>query len=132
MLQRRLDMKLSKAQQEVMNKAKAQIDFARTHTVFEWAQEKTHTTNEDIERMVSQADLYYSTPEKMRKSLNERIERYVEQYSEYYERERRGEVLTHCNSKTLEKLEKMGLIEIEFDSKGYGGYGIDRVKILNY
>lgn len=125
-------MKLSKAQQKVMDNAKAQIDFARTHTLIEWAEVETHTTRDVVERMVKNARAYGTTPEKMRKSLEERVADYAERFKGNYEAERRGEVLTHCNSKTLEKLEKLGLIEIIFDSKGCSSYGIDRIRVLNY
>ncbi len=42
-----------------------------------------------------------------------------------------GIVLTHCNTKTLEALAKLGYIEIIRDSTGER-FGIDKVKILNY
>ena len=91
-------MKLSNAQQKVMDEAKETIDYARTHTLYEWAGG---------------------------------IESFAEDYKEYYENNRKGIVLTRCNSKTLEKLENLGLIEILYDSKNKKD-GIDHVKVLNY
>ena len=91
-------MKLSKAQQKVMDEARKEIDYARTNTLYEWAGA---------------------------------LKSVAEDYREYYENNRNGIVLTRCNSKTLEKLEKLGLIEILYDSKNKKD-GIDHVKVLNY
>ena len=49
----------------------------------------------------------------------------------YWEEHRNGIVLTHCNTKTLQKLESYGLIEIIYDSTGED-FGIDTIKVLNY
>lgn len=124
-------MKLSKAQEAVMNQAKEKIDYARSHTLREWAQKKTHHTDEDIERQVANAYKHRCTEEEMRKYCEEDIVGYMEKYGKYYEDERNGVVLTNCNSRTLVKLETMGLIEIIQDSNGTT-YGIDTIKVLNY
>jgi len=49
----------------------------------------------------------------------------------YWEEHRNGIVLTHCNSRTLAKLEEYGLIKIIEDSNGEQ-FGIDTVQVLNY
>lgn len=125
-------MKLSKAQEAVMNKAKADIDFARSHTLREWAQKTDpHITVEAVERLVRNASSYGLTEEEMRKQCEKEIVNYMNTYKKYYEDERKGIVLTNCNSRTLVKLETMGLIEIIHDSNGTT-YGIDTIKVLNY
>ena len=124
-------MKLTKAQDKIMTEAKSKIDFARTHTLREWAQKATGYTDEVIERMVSHSEDYRSTPEKMRASLEDRISHYADEYRDSYYRDREGSVLIHCNSKSLKKLEEYGLIEIIYDSTG-SSFGIDTIKVLNY
>lgn len=115
-------MKLSKAQQDVMDKAKKDIDEARALDYPEWLRR----------------DSYYQIPKWADKETAELIEkRWMdavnrEYLKEYWEAEKNGIVLTHCNTRTLKKLEALGLIEILYDSTGDGGYGIDHVKILNY
>ena len=102
-------MKLSKAQQEVMEKAKREVDQARELDYPEWLRATSKSIRADaIDRLIAEGYL-----------------------KEYWEAHRRGEVLTHCNSKTLKKLEEYGLIEIIEDSNGQN-YGIDTIKVLNY
>jgi hypothetical protein len=103
--------KLSKAQQEVMDHAKRKIDKARSMDYPTW---------------LKASDSYYDYHEKQWKKAVE--EGYLK---EYWEDARNGIVLTHCNSKTLWKLEEFGLIEIIEDSTG-DRCGIDTVKVLNY
>ena len=103
--------KLTNAQQNVLDKAKADIDLARNLGYAEWILE-THKSFQ-------------------KKYIDEAIE--TESLKHYWEDHRNGIVLTHCNSKTLEKLESFGLIEIIHDSKNdKTGYGIDEIKVLNY
>ena len=115
-------MKLSKAQMDVMNTAKAEIDRARTMDYPEWLREKNS---------------YYQVPfwadEKLEQSINERWQKAVADgcNKEFWDKYRKGLVLTHCNSRTLYKLEEYGLIEIIEDSKGEA-HGLDWVKVLNY
>jgi rhamnose utilization protein RhaD (predicted bifunctional aldolase and dehydrogenase) len=123
--------RLTKAQDKIMTEAKSMIDFARTHTLREWAQKQTGYTDEQIEGMVERCELYHSTPERMRADLNERINRYAEDYSESYYNNQNSIVLIYCNSKSLKKLEEYGLIEILYDSTG-SSYGLDTIKVLNY
>lgn len=124
-------MKLSKAQNEVFEKAKNDIDFARSHTIREWAQKETGYTDDVIEDLVSRYYQYVSTPEEMREICENRIQHYIESVGKYYEDKKNGIVLTMCNSRTLKKLEEYGLIKIIEDSNG-SHFGIDTVKVLNY
>lgn len=102
-------MKLSKAQADVMNHAKEQIDFARTHSLEEWY-EKNYCT---------------------RVSLDSRDERSRNYISTQYEKRKQGIALANCNTRTLRKLEELGLIEIVYDSTGEH-FGIDEIRVLNY
>jgi len=109
-------MTLSKTQQQVMEKAKREIDEARTYETYEEYFLATNHCNND-----------YNTPDKYKeKDLNG-----WEGSKAYWHWVREAKVLTHCNSKTLEKLEKLGLIEILKLTTGEH-YGIDLIKVLNY
>ena len=115
-------MKLSKAQTEVMERAKKDIDKARAMDYPEWLRETDH---------------YFQVPKwadgELKEYIDERWRKAVEEeyHKKYWEDERNGIVLTHCNSRTLAKLEQLGLIEIIEDSNGQT-FGIDTVKVLNY
>lgn len=124
-------MKLTKAQDEIMTRAKGKIDFARAHTPTEWAQKKKGYNAESIERMIRNCGLYRQTPEGMRASIEQEIQRYADEYIEYYHEEQNGIVSITCNSKPLKKLEEYGLIEIIYDSTGTS-FGLDTIKVLNY
>ena len=125
-------MKLSKAQEQVIDKAKAEIDRARKFTLTEWAAYKKNYDSEiKIEHIVSIYIRNGLTPEQARARIDQEIAEYADTYKEYYENERNGIVLTHCNSRTLKKLEELGLIEILFDSTNTH-FGIDTIKLLNY
>ena len=109
-------MKLSKAQQEVLDQAKASIDFARSATYFDWLKKAYRLeTDEDCMRNIEESKKYFGYDYGARR----------------YEEDRNGITIVHCNSKTLYKLEELGLIEIIEDSKGQT-YGIDTIKVLNY
>lgn len=101
--------KLTKTQSEVLEYAKKQIDTARALTYREWFLE---------------TEKYYR-PDWIEKAIQER------QFANVYEDRKNGIVYTHCNSRTLKKLESLGYIEIIEDSTGES-YGIDVVKVLNY
>ena len=125
-------MKLSKAQQDVMNKAKADIDFARNHTIREWSIYENFGVLDINECcFVKNYDRYGWSKEKAIAVAEEEVKNYIDTYSKYYENERNGIVLTHCNSRTIRRLEELGLVEIIRDSCGVS-YGIDTIKILNY
>lgn len=111
-------MKLSKAQQAVMDQAKSNIDFARNNTYYTWIRKHFYSremTDEEIQEMI----------ERDKKAFGYEYE------AKRFEEERNGITLAQCNSRTLYKLQEYGLIEIIEDSKGHT-YGIDTIKVLNY
>ena len=103
-------MKLTPAQEKVLTQAKSDIDLARILEYPEWMRETCKNFR----------------PEVVEEDIAEN------RMKNYWEEHRNAIVLAHCNSKTLEKLEKLGLIEIIYDSKNEKGYGIDHIRILNY
>ena len=101
-------MKMTKEQERVMKYAKLSIDQARTMTYDEW--------------LLKVQDINASTNPELAQAL-----------LKHYENDKKAIVSTHCNSKTLEKLQALGLIEIIHDSKNdKTSYGIDKIKVLNY
>lgn len=111
-------VKLSTAQQKVLDKGKSEIDRARQYGTYEEyfiAVEAGHWGPQ------------YNTPEKFKMRDIDKWNI----YKGYWEREKIGIVLTQCNSRTIQRLQELGYIEIIKDSKGQL-HGIDRVKILNY
>lgn len=111
-------MKLSKAQAEVLETAKREIDGARRCETFD-----EYFVNNEARGFNSSCN----TPEKYKAKYPEDWE----ELKKYWESKKNGIVLTHCNSKTIQKLEKLGLIEIIEDSCGQY-FGIDKIKVLNY
>ena len=108
-------MKLSKAQQEVMDHAKKEIDLARQLDYPDWLKATNHCFQQET--------AYWQ------KAYKEAVEK--EQSKCYWENDRKAIVLTHCSSHTIRALERLGLIEIIEDSVEIGG-SIDVVKVLNY
>lgn len=111
-------MKLSKAQQEVLEDAMEEIDFARTHSFYDWYRKGFNAgdlTNEEINARINDCVLgrdYFECR---------------------YNWNREGiDYTCHASSATIRKLETLGLIEILYDSNGSHGYGLDRIRILNY
>lgn len=104
-------MKLSEAQKEIIEKAHNDIDFARTHTLIEWATKNLGYLGRELKE--------YEI---------DRIESYANDYKKYYEREKNGIVLCRANSRTIKKLEEIGLVEILNDGRNFP----DTLKILNY
>ena len=104
-------MKLSEAQKEIIEKAHNEIDYARTHTLIEWATNCLGYSGKDLKDY--QID---------------RVESYANNYRKYYEQERKAIVLCRANSRTIKKLEEIGLVEI----LEVGGSFPDTIKILNY
>ena len=119
-------MKLSKAQEEVINNAKTKIDFARTLNFFDWYME--NYAGNYIRNNIH-------TPEELDAYLENRIGRdnrtMKDLWEEDYQNTRNG--IVHCiaNSRTLKKLEEMGIIEIVYDSNG-DRLGLDTIRIKNY
>lgn len=103
------NIKLTPAQQKVMNEAYKDIDLARNNSYEAWVRKTVRgMTDEYIEEAI-----------------------WTGNRRDWYEDRKNGRVLTHCNTKTLRKLEEMGLIKIIEDSTG-STWGIDTVKVLNY
>ena len=111
-------MKLSKAQEWVMKKAYSDVDKARACETYE--EYFINVLSKDFNGA-------YDTPEKMQAKDPE----LYDMYREFYEKEKAGIVLTQANSRTLVKLEQLGLIKIIHDSNGCH-YGIDKIEVLNY
>ena len=111
------NIKLTPAQQKVMDRAYKDIDEARNNDFYGWFKiaYKCNETKEEID-------------ERVERWYNRYHENY---YHENYEKTKNGMVLTHCNTKTLRKLEEMGLIKIIEDSTGTK-FGLDVVQVLNY
>lgn len=107
-----------------MDEAKRDIDEARALGFIEWY--RIHCS-------------YWKYKEMSDDELVSELKRKVcwkgttefEYWTNVYEGRKAGNVLTSCNSRTLYKLQEMGLIEILRDSTG-DHFGIDEVKILNY
>ena len=110
------NIKLSVAQQKVMDQAHSDIYKAREcATAEEWFTKY-------------KAFRYGNcTPEEFKTN---NPEYWAEVIVKSYNRGCNGIVLTHCSSKTIAKLEKLGLIEIIHNSCGTN-YGIDVVKVLD-
>lgn len=100
-------MKLSKVQQSVLDEAKEEIDTARRLDYPEWLK------------------LQHIPDHRFQKALEDGYLKH------YWENNRKSVVLTQCNSRTIKKLEELGLIEIIEDSNGHH-FGIDTIKVLNY
>lgn len=103
------NVKLTPAQEKVMNKAYKDIDLARNNNYAEWVRKSIKGFTDEY--------------------IEDRIR--LEDRKDWYEDRKNGIVLTCCNTKTLRKLEELGLIKIIEDSTG-STWGIDTVKILNY
>lgn len=108
-------MKLSKAQQEVLETAKRNIDKARTYDYPEWLKK--------INPFYDGGTAY------QQKCYEEALAR--EELKDSWENDRKGIVLTHCSSHTIRALERLGFIEIIEDSVETNGC-VDIVKVLNY
>ena len=103
-------MKLSKTQQMALDDAKRQIDKARRYDYPEWLRATDH----------------YFQPEDREQAWKKAVaEGYMK---DYWQMHRDGIALLHCNSKTIERLEKLGYIKIIVDGRRW----TDKVKVLNY
>lgn len=112
--------KLSKTQQKLLDEAKARIDFARTHSFYDWMRKNNSRVDDS------------ATDEQIEMMIKREIELgYENWYIESYEETKNGKTWMSCNSRSLHKLAELGLIEIIMDSTGET-YGLDSVKILNY
>ena len=111
-------MKLSKAQQGIMDEAKERIDFARSATLYNWIRKRylLETASDDKISAIIERD--------------KKIFGY-DFIANSYEEEKNGITVVMCNSRTLYKLRDYGLIEIIKDSNGRT-YACDVIKVLNY
>ena len=115
-------MKLSKTQEQVIKQAKDDIDFARTHNFYDWMRKTSsfyrNYTDEKIDEVLAERERTGWIGTKAYE-MNA------------YNNEKNGIVLTMCNSRTLYKLQSLGLIEILEDANGEK-WGVDHIKVLNY
>ena len=120
--------KLSKTQAGIIQHLKDQIDYARTHDFVHWLS-KAHGYDLDID-WDSHPNPYLTNEGVLNNAMRQAEEDHDGWWHKQYERRKDGIALTHCNSRTLYALEKLGMIEIIYDSK-HGGM-IDDVRLLNY
>lgn len=109
-------MKLSKAQTEVMEMAKARIDEARSLSFYEWYRihfNAKNYTDAQIDDEIARFD----------KHINEEG-----WHHNMYENARNAITLVTANTRTLRKMEEMGLIELVKD----GGSYPDHIRLINY
>lgn len=109
--------KLSKAQQEILNKAIQEITEARSCSTYEEYFTKFQAPH---------YNLGYNTIEKYQSRDPEGWER----QKKFWENLLKGITLTYCNTKTIQKLEALGYIEILEDANRIR-CGIDTIKVLN-
>jgi len=111
-------IKLSPVQQLVINKAKASIDKARKYKTYEeyFINERSKNNNAS-----------FNTPEKYKAKDIEMWNQFVEGWEET----KKSIVSTNCNTKTILKLESLGLIKIVYNSNNQT-LGYDKIEILNY
>ena len=128
-------MKLTKAQQIILDDAKKYVDYAREHDFLHWASLKL--CGYDLDTDWDAVPNPYLSNEMVLRKAQDAVARDEAGSSEYfepfhwkkaYERERQGECIVHANSKTLEALERLGMIEIIRDGRS----GLDTIKLLNY
>lgn len=115
-------MKLSKAQQEILEQAKKDIDEARNSTFIQWYRNNVATANYITEMTDSELEEHLNKPENRDKMIH-----FVAMYMD----RKCGVVLARANTRSLRKLQEHGLIKIIRDSTGTS-YGIDKVLVLNY
>lgn len=110
-------MKLSKAQEKILTDAKAKIDFARSCNTYEEYEYKHN---------------YYwkgrYTLEEARAKILEHDNECDNFYSNLYEEYKKGKALVTANSRTIEKLEELGLIKVI----DIGGSYPDLIEVIGY
>ena len=132
-------IKLTKAQQEVLDLAKREIDYARTHDFLHWiAKDHGYALETDWDAYPNP----YLSNENALREAQEMVEAdsrptYTEEGYEIrpagwsrqqYEKRKTGIVFTITSSHTLRALETRGLIRIIKDAKR----GVDEIQVLNY
>ena len=121
---------MTKLQETLVNKLKQKIDFARSHTLEEWAiYEEYGVTEYESTIIVKRFNDYgFKTKEDAINHVKDGCNDYERRYSKSYENCKNGICLCRENSNTLKSLENQGIIEIIEDGKTW----IDKVKLLNY
>ena len=118
-------VKLTAAQQKVLDNAKREIDYARSckdvldYAIRNYGPILNGTATEEIKAELRAKEKGMLKPQQ------------IEALTHNWENRKRGIVWTiRVNSKSLLKLEELGLIEIiELTN---GAYGMDTIRILNY
>ena len=127
-------MKLTKAQQKIIDEARQKIDYARTHDFIHWVSLRCcgYDLDEDWDAVPNPflSNAYVLKQAQDMVANDETGYRCFEphHWAKRYEAQKNGESIVHTNSKTLEALERMGLIEIIHDGRS----GWDTIKLLNY
>ena len=111
-------MKLSKAQERVMQDAKQKIDNARACETFE-------------EYFTKHIAPYNNGAWKTIESYQTKDPEALAHHIQFWNNEKDGTVLCEADSRTIRKLEELGLIKIIYDSTG-DALGSDTIKLLNY
>lgn len=110
-------MKLSKAQTEVMEMAKAKIDQARALNFYDWYRDRFNSKGESDDQIDEEIARFGKAYPSM-----------TGWYHNMYENERNGITLITANTRTLKKMVEMGLIELVEE----GGLYPDKIRIINY
>ena len=131
-------MKLTKTQQDLMDWAKRQIDYARTHDFIHWL---SNAHGYDLDLDWDAHPNPYLSNEQVWKDAQMMVEKdkkpvIIEGHEIFpagwwmskYEAEKEGIITTQASSNTLRALQRMGLIEIIHDA----GIWIDTIRVLNY
>ena len=116
-------MKLSKAQEKILTDAKVRIDFARSHNFYDWYMKTA--TNYENKIIHTEEDLNnYLKNEKSISYGRDMMKEYLEDYNNTIN----GITFVTANTRTIEKLAELGLIEIIET----GGKWNDTIKIIGY
>lgn len=132
-------IKLTKAQQSVMDHAKSEIDYARTHSFLYWiAKNFTQMPLEkdwDSHPNPNLSNKY--AMDKATKAVEDDklpvvaygVEIFPENHRRIaYENEKKGITTTITSSNTLRALERLGLIKIIHDGRN----GVDTIQVIGY
>ena len=109
--------KLSKAQKEILDKATQEITEARSCSTFEEYFTKFLAPNYNSG---------YNTKEK----YQSRDPKGWEKLEKFWENLLKGITITYCNTKTIQKLEALGYIEILEDANRIR-CGMDTIRVIN-
>ena len=112
------NIKLSKAQEEVLNDAKSYIENARKYNTYE--EYEYNRTSWYINHGISLKEAWENLKEIG--DQGDGFRRY------YWQKAREGFALVTANSRTIKKLEELGLIKIENE----GGSYPDMIKVLDF